>query len=76
MVKYVSSMAYSVGAHDLKVGDVIVSVDGKDRDANADTASLFIVLHKTPGDAGTMEVLRDGKKISMPLKTVRMSFRK
>lgn len=75
-VKYVSSMAQSVQAHDLKVGDVIVSVDGKDRDADADTASLYIVLHKTPGDTGTLEVLRDGKRISMPLKTIRMSFRK
>jgi hypothetical protein len=75
-VKYVSSMAYSVGAHDLKVGDIIVGVDGKDRDGISDTASLYIVLHKTPGDTGTLEVLREGKKISMPLKTVRMSFRK
>lgn len=75
-VKYVSSMAQSVQAHDLKVGDIIVSVDGKDRDENADTASLYIVLHKTPGDTGTLDVLRDGKRISMPLKTIRMSFRK
>lgn len=75
-VKYVSSMAYSVGSHDLKVGDIIVSVDGKDQDANADLASLYLVLHKTPGDTATLEVLRDGKRISMPLKTIRMSFRK
>jgi hypothetical protein len=51
-------------------------VDGKDRDEHADTASLYIILHKAPGDTGMMEVLRDGKKISMPLKTIRMSFRK
>ena len=75
-VKYVSAMAYSVQAHDLKVGDIITGVDGKDRDEHADTASLYIVLHKTPGEGGTLEVLRDGKKISMPLKTIRMSFRK
>lgn len=75
-VKYVSSMAQSVQSHDLKVGDVIVAVDGKDRDPNADTASLYIVLYKTPGDTGTLEVLRDGKRITMPLKTIRMSFRK
>jgi S1-C subfamily serine protease len=65
-----------VSAHDLKVGDIILSVDGKDRDEHADTASLYIILHKAPGDTGMMEVLRDGKKISMPLKTIRMSFRK
>jgi len=76
MVKYVSSMAQSVQAHDLKVGDIILSVDGKTHDENADTASLYIVLHKTPGDTGTLEVLRDGQKITMPLKTIRMSFRK
>ena len=75
-VKYVSSMAQSVQAHDLQVGDIIVAVDGKDRDAHANTASLFIVLYKKPGDTGTLEVLRDGKKITMPLKTIRMSFRK
>lgn len=75
-VKYVSSMAASVQAHELQVGDIITGVDGKDKDPNANTASLYIVLHKTPGDTGTLEVLRDGKKISMPLKTIRMSFRK
>ena len=75
-VTYVSTMAQSVGSHDLKVGDIIVAVDGKDRDDNSDTASLYIVLHKTPGDTGTLDVLRDGKRISMPLKTIRMSFRK
>lgn len=75
-VKYVSTMAYSVGAHDLKVGDIIVSVDGKEQDANADTASLYVVLNKTPGDTATLEILRDGKRMSMPLKTIRMSFRK
>lgn len=75
-VKYVSSMAQSVQAHDLKTGDIIVSVDGNGRDEHADTASLYIVLHKAPGDTGTLEVLREGKRISMPLKTIRMSFRK
>lgn len=75
-VKYVSSMAQSVQAHDLKVGDIIVAVDGKDRDGISNTASLYIILHKTPGDTGTLEVLRDGKRITMPLKTIRMSFRK
>jgi len=76
LVKYVSTMAQSVGSHSLKEGDIIVAVDGKDRDENADTASLYIVLYKTPGDTGTLDVLRDGKRISMPLKTIRMSFRK
>lgn len=75
-VKYVSAMAQSVQAHDLRVGDIVTGVDGKSRDEHADTASLYLVLHKTPGDTGTLEVLRDGKRITMPLKTIRMSFRK
>jgi hypothetical protein len=75
-VTYVSTMASSVGSHELNVGDIIVGVDGKERDEHANSASLYIVLHKTPGDTGTLEVLRDGKRISMPLKTIRMSFRK
>lgn len=75
-VKYVSGMAQSVGAHELRVGDVIVAVDGKEADANADTASLYIVLNKTPGDAAMLDVLRDGQRLKMPLKTIRMSFRK
>jgi hypothetical protein len=28
------------------------------------------------GDAVTLDVLRDGKKLKLPLKSVRMSFRK
>lgn len=75
-VKYVSSMAQSVQAHDLKVGDIIISVDGKQTDPNANTASLYLTLYKTPGDGAALEVLRDGARITMPLKTIRMSFRK
>lgn len=75
-VKYVSSMAQSVQAHDLKVGDIITKVDGKDADPHADSASLYLILYKTPGDTATLEVLRDGQRITMPLKTIRMSFRK
>jgi len=75
-VTYVSTMASSVGSHELKTGDIIVAVDGKVRDEHANSASLYITLYKTPGDTGTLEVLRDGKRISMPLKTIRMSFRK
>lgn len=76
MVKYVSSMAYSVQAHELKVGDIITAVDGQQVDENADSASLYIILHKKPGETGTLEVLRDGQKVTMPLRTIRMSFRK
>lgn len=76
MVKYVSAMAASVQAHELKTGDIITGIDGKQVDEYADTASLYLILHKKPGDTGTLEVLRDGQKITMPLRTIRMSFRK
>ena len=49
--------------HELKVGDIIVAVDGVERDEFANTAELFIKLHKTPGDSVTLDVIRDGKRI-------------
>ena len=58
------------------VGDIIVGVDGVERDDLANTAELFIKLRKTAGDSVMLDVLRDGKRIQMPLKTYRMSFRK
>jgi S1-C subfamily serine protease len=75
-VKYVSALAQSIQAHDLKTGDIIVSVDGKSQDAQANTASLYLILYKSPGDTAELEVLRDGQRLKMKAKSVRMSFRK
>ena len=75
-VKFVAEFAKMVKSHDLRVGDIIVAVDGVERDDLANTAELFIKLHKTAGDAVTLDVLRDGHRLQMPLKTYRMSFRK
>jgi serine protease Do len=75
-VKYVAEIARSTKAHELEVGDIIAAVDGVDRDPNAHTASLYLILKKTPGDSARLTVLRAGNKIEMQLKTVRMSFRK
>ena len=75
-VKYVAEFAKIVKSHELKVGDIIVAVDGVDRDEYANTAELYIKLRKNPEVPLKLDVLRDGKRIEMPLKTYRMNFRK
>ena len=75
-VKYVDNFAEMLKSHELKVGDIIYSVDGVPRDEVANTAEFYIRLRKKAGDSVTLGVIRDGKRIEMPLKTFRMSFRK
>jgi hypothetical protein len=75
-VKYVAEFAKMTKSHDLRVGDIIFGVDGVERDDLANTAELFIKLRKTAGDSVTLDVIREGKRMQMPLKTYRMSFRK
>ncbi|MBY0502478.1 MAG: PDZ domain-containing protein [Bryobacteraceae bacterium] len=75
-VKYVSDFAKVMQAHELKVGDVIVSVDGVESDPLAHTAELYLKLRKPVGSEVTLLVLRGGEKMKMPLKSSRMSFRK
>jgi hypothetical protein len=75
-VKYVADFAKLVKSHDLQVGDVIVAVDGVERDEIANTADMYIKLHKKPEEPVTLEVIRAGKRLQMPLKTFRMGFRK
>lgn len=75
-VKYVSEMAKIRNTHDLRVGDVIVGVDGVERDELAHTAELYLKLHTKAGESAKLEVIRDGKRISMPIQTYILSFRK
>jgi hypothetical protein len=75
-VKFVSTMAKTFGAHGLESGDVITAVNGKSADGVSHTASLHLVLLLKPGDGAELEVLRNGQKLRVPLKTNRMSFRK
>jgi hypothetical protein len=75
-VTHVDSFAQMMKSHDLHPGDIIFGVDGVQKDEIANTAEFFIKLHKTAGDSVTLDVLRDGKRIQMPLKSYRMSFRK
>ena len=75
-VKYVAEFAKTMKSNDLRAGDIVFGVDGVERDELANTADLYITLRKTPGDALTLDVLRDGKRIKSRLQTYRMSFRK
>jgi len=75
-VSYVDRFAEMTKAHELKVGDVISGVDGVVSDPDANTAELYVKLRKKAGDEATLDVIRDGKRFKMPLKTYRMSFRK
>ena len=76
MVTHVDTFAQMMKSHGLRVGDIIVGVDGVQRDPLANTAELFIKLRKTAGDSVTLDVIREGKRLQMPLQTFRMSFRK
>ena len=75
-VKYVSDFAKVMQAHELKLGDVIFAVDGVDSDPLAHTAELYLKLRKAVGSEVTLDVLRAGQRLKMPLKSSRMSFRK
>ena len=55
-VKYVAEFAKIVKSHELKVGDIIAAVDGVERDEFANTAELYIKLHKSAGDSVTLDV--------------------
>ena len=75
-VKYVADFAKLMRTHELRVGDIVVAVDGVETDEIANTAELYMKLRKKAGDAVTLDVLRDGKRMKMPLQTNHMSFRK
>jgi len=75
-VKFVGDFATLMKSHDLRVGDIVVSVDGVERHEIATTADLYIKLTKKPEESVMLGVIRDGKRIQMPLKTFRLGFRK
>ena len=75
-VRYVAEFAKIRRTHELRVGDIIVGVDGVERDELANTAELFIKLRKNAGETVTLAVIRNGLRTQMPLKTYVLSFRK
>jgi hypothetical protein len=72
----IGGFAQMLKVHELKVGDVVIAVDGVDRDEIADSPELYIKLRKTAGDTVTLDVIRDGSRIKLPVTTQRMFFRK
>ena len=75
-VSYVDGVAELLKNHELRVGDIVFGVDGVERDEIANTAELYIKLRRTAGQTVTLDLIRDGKRMQMQLKTYRMSFRK
>ncbi len=75
-VSEVDGVAELLGAHELLVGDVVFAVDGATRDEHANTPELHVKLRKKSGSAMELGVLREGERLTMPLRTARMSFRK
>jgi len=72
----IDSLSDILESHQLQIGDVIYGVDGETRDEVANTAELHIKLRRQAGSELSLQVLRSGERIEMPLKTTRMSFRK
>lgn len=75
-VKRIDMFAGMTKSHELRAGDIIAGVDGVERDQVANSVELFIKLRKTAGETLTLDVIRDGKRMRMQLKTYRMNFRK
>lgn len=75
-VTRVDAFAGMLKSHELKAGDIIYAVDGVEEDAWAHTADLYLRLHRKAGDSVKLQVIREGQRVEMPLKTLRMSFRK
>jgi hypothetical protein len=72
----IGGFAEMLKVHELKAGDVVFAVDGVERDEVANTPELFIKLRKNAGDTVTLDIIRDGKRMKMPVRTQRMYFRK
>ncbi len=75
-VTVVEGFAEILKLHQLKPGDIVFGVDGVERDKIANTAELFIKLHKNAGDTFMLNLLRDGKRTKMEVKTTSVAYRK
>lgn len=75
-VTSVNPRAAIVESHALQVGDEIVAVGGETRHGGLGSCGLYIKINVKSGETVTLDVLRAGEKISMPLKTHRQYYRK
>jgi S1-C subfamily serine protease len=72
----IGGFAEMLKIHELKAGDIVYAVDGVERDDIAKTPELYVKLRKSAGDVLTLDVIRDGKRMKMQVRTQRMYFRK
>ena len=63
-------------AHTLKEGDIITAVDGKEVNSLHTGVELHIQLYHKSGSKVTLDVIREGEKITLPLQTKRKFFRR
>ena len=75
-VTLTEGFAETLKLHQLEPGDIVFAVDGVERDAIANTAELFIKLRKNAGDTLMLDLLRDGKRTRMEVKTTSVAYRK
>ncbi len=75
-VTRIGGFAVMLKVHELKEGDIVYAVDGVEKDDLANTPDLYIKLRKTAGETVTLDVIREGKHLKMPVRTQRMYFRK
>lgn len=75
-VTRIGGFAEMLKVHELKTGDIVYAVDGIDRDDIANTPELFIKLRKMAGTTVTLDIIRDGTRMKMPVNLQSMFFRK
>lgn len=75
-VNYIDPISELLGSHELQDGDIVYGVDGAVRDELAQVPEYYIKWRKQAGSRVTLQVLREGDRLDVPLKTERMSFRK
>jgi len=62
--KYVTNLAKRAG---IREGDIILGIDGKELAMTMLQFNAYVRLNYQVGDTITLEVLRDGRRLKMPL---------
>jgi len=75
-VTSIGGFAEMLKLHQLKTGDIVYAVDGVERDDVANSPELYVKLHKVAGDSVTLDIIRAGARMKMPLRTTGMFYRK
>ena len=76
VITRIGGFAEMLKVHELKAGDVVYAVDDAEEDEIANSPELYIKLRKNAGDTVTLDIIRDGNRMKMPVRTQRMYFRK